>query len=78
MERKTHRTDTRDEEEHRAIAEILSVLPDDHAARLAYAAGADTIRLSHLVGDPELARRLIDAFLAGRGRVMDRTRHFKP
>lgn len=44
------RCDTRDPEEHAAIAAILAELPADHPARIAYAGQEDTIRLTHLVG----------------------------
>jgi hypothetical protein len=43
--------DTRDADEHVAVRAILDVLAEDHPARLAYAAGATTIELSHRVGN---------------------------
>ena len=70
----------RDAEECAAITAALKALPADHPARQAYAEGADTIRLTHLVADdPELVEALKNAFLAGYRRLLGRTgRHFRP
>lgn len=50
-----HRADYRDELEHAEVARILSELPAEHPARVAYSTGAreaaDSISLSHLVAD---------------------------
>lgn len=70
--------DTRDAEEHAAIAEILAELPAGHVARIAYEAGADTIRLAHLVDRRDLAQRLTDAHVAGYNRMLRRHGHFRP
>ena len=70
--------DFRDDEEKAEVARILSVLPAEHPARVAFAQGRDTIALTHLVGDAELtAKALTKAFLAGANRIMNRG-HFKP
>jgi|1185.fasta_scaffold1020023_1 hypothetical protein len=64
--------DIRDDEEKADVARILGVLPADHPARAAHDAGTDTIRLSHLVDDPDIARELTVAFLAGWNRLQRR------
>ena len=70
--------DIRDEQEHRDVAAILAALPEDHPARAAYAEGADTIRLTHLVPS-ELVGALKDSFLAGYRRMLDRQgNYFRP
>ena len=68
--------DTRDDEEKAEVARILAGLPPDHPARAAHERGEDTVTITHLVGEPELVRGLIEACLAGRNRVMHRGRHF--
>lgn len=72
--------DMRDPEEHAALAAALETLPADHPARAAYADGADTISLTHLVADrPELVEALKEAFLAGYRRMLERSAgHFRP
>lgn len=72
--------DTRDADEHAAIAAALEKLPLAHAARLAHAEGADTIHLTHLVAEgPELVEALKGAHLSGYQRILKRTgRHFQP
>jgi hypothetical protein len=72
--------DTRDAEEHRAVATALETLPVDHAARRAYAEGADTIQLSHLVADrPDIVDELKEAYLAGYDRMLERSgSYFRP
>lgn len=72
--------DLRDAAEREAVAALLSALPREHAARSAFAAGLDTIRLTHLVADrPDLVEALKDAFLAGYCRMLDRAgQHFRP
>jgi hypothetical protein len=42
--------DRGDAQEHVAVAAALAGLPADHPARKAYASGADTIALTHVVG----------------------------
>jgi hypothetical protein len=46
-----------------AIQAVLSELPDDHPAHLAYRGGADAIELTHLVGREDLAEKLSHAWL---------------
>jgi hypothetical protein len=70
--------DIRDDEEKAEVARILSVLPTDHPARVAHERGADTIALSHLVGDAALARALGDASCAGWVRILHRSGRFRP
>jgi hypothetical protein len=70
--------DPRDDQELAEIATILETFPRNHRARLAFRMGAETIELSRLVGDPELARRLVQACLDGRDRIFSRNPHFRP
>jgi hypothetical protein len=70
--------DIRDEQEHADVAAILAALPDQHPARVAYADGADTIRLTHLVPG-ELVDSLTEAFFAGYRRMLQRHgSYFRP
>lgn len=71
--------DVRDAEEHAAIAAAFKDLPAAHHARRAYLEGADTIALTHLVGDqPGLAERLTEVYLAGWRRSLARWGPFRP
>jgi hypothetical protein len=71
--------DLRDAEEHAAITAALEQLPADHLAYKAFAEGADTIALTHLVADrPELIEALKDAHLNGFGRLLRSAGHFRP
>lgn len=71
--------DIRDAEEHAAIADALAVLPDEHPARQAYAEGAATIKLTHLVADrPDIVKALTEAYRAGNRRCLERSAHFRP
>jgi len=71
--------DIRDAEEHATIARVLSALPADHSARLAYAQGATTIALTHLVpGHPEISAALSEAYLAAWRRNLARWGSFRP
>jgi hypothetical protein len=73
------RYDSRDAEEHAALAVILAELPADHPARIAYLDHADTIALTHLVADrPQLVEAIKEAFLAGYRRMLRRSGHFRP
>ena len=70
--------DIRDEQEHADVAAILAGLPDDHPARVAYAEGADTIKLTHLV-PRELVPGLTEAFWGGYKRYLQRQGgYFRP
>jgi hypothetical protein len=79
-----HPADYRDEIEHAEVARILSGLPENHPARIAYAAGAreaaDSISLTHLVADHrDLVGALVEANLAAYWRTRDRQGgHFRP
>jgi hypothetical protein len=71
--------DVRDAEERAAITAALEQLPADHPALKAFADGADTIALTHLVaGRPELVEALKEAYLKGFGRLLHSARHFRP
>jgi hypothetical protein len=71
--------DVRDAEEHRAIAEALSVLSAEHPARIAYAHGMGTIALTHLVADRrDIVATLTEAYLCGNRRALQRSGHFRP
>lgn len=74
------RYDCRDTTEHETVAAILAERPPGHAAPLAYAQGADTTRITHLVADsPQLVESLKETFLAGYRRVLARSGgHFRP
>lgn len=72
-----HPADHRDKIEHTEIAAILSELPIDHLARVAYSTGAreasDSLSLSHLVGGRmDLVERLKAAYLAHTDRIWTR------
>lgn len=79
-----HRADCRDEEEHAEVARILSELPDEHPARIAYMTGtreaSDSISLSYLVADrPHVVRALTEANMATWRRMLDRQgAYFRP
>ena len=79
MSERRDSNDGRDDEELLAVAAILDELPEDHAARSAFRAGAGTIELTHLVGRQDLADRLKQAYLDGYGRMLRRSGgHFRP
>ncbi len=70
-----HPADYRDELEHAEVVRILSVLPEQHPARVAYTAGAreaaDSISLTHLVADRrDLVGALVEANLAAYRRTL--------
>jgi hypothetical protein len=71
--------DTRDPQEHADVAGALASLPEDHAARQAYANGMGTIALSHLLHEHRtIVEALTEAYLAGNRRALDRTGSFRP
>jgi hypothetical protein len=73
------RFDTRDAEERAAITAALESLPAEHQARTAFAEGADTIALTHLVADrPDLVEALKQAYLSGYGRLLRSSGHLRP
>jgi hypothetical protein len=79
-----HRADYRDEQEHAEVACILSELPAEHPARLAYATGAreaaDSISLTWLVADRrDVVQALVDANMAAWRRTLARQGgYFRP
>jgi hypothetical protein len=79
-----HPADYRDELEHAEVARILSELPAEHPARVAYATGAreaaDSISISNLIADRrELVAALVDAYLAANRRIFARQgAYFRP
>jgi len=72
--------DLRDAVGREAVAALLNVLPSEHAARVAFADGANTIRLIHLVPNrPKLVEGLRDAFLVGYRRMLNQAgQRFRP
>src|SRR5687767_9367246 len=72
-----HPTDYRDELEHAEIVAVLAWLPPDHIAVYAYytaaRCAADSIGLSHLIEDPYLRDRLVDAYFAAHARIWTRS-----
>lgn len=73
------RIDTRDAEEHAAIAAALAELPPEHPACTAYFLEyEDTRALTHLVGRRDLSERLTRAFLDGYNRRFWSVGHFRP
>lgn len=71
--------DTRDEQEHAAVAAFVASLPDERLAREAYARGAGTIELTHLVADQrELVDELKKAYLAAHARILANAGGFQP
>jgi hypothetical protein len=72
------KSDAHDEQERAEIRVILSELPEDHPAWAAHAAGADAIKLIHIVGRNELVEKLTQAWLDGYGRMLRRQAHFRP
>jgi hypothetical protein len=79
-----HPADYRDELEHAEVARILSEIPEQHPARVAYATGAreapDSISLSWLVADRfDMVQALVNANMAAYGRVLARQGgYFRP
>ena len=64
-----HPADYHDEIEHAEVARVLSALPAEHPARVAYASGAreaaDSIGLTHLVADRrDMVQALTEAKMA--------------
>jgi hypothetical protein len=56
--------EARDDEQKAAIQAILGELPEDHPAREAYRAGADTVQLlTYLVDREDLVEKLDQAWL---------------
>jgi len=53
----------RDDVQRATFKAILSELPEDHPARVAYRAGADPIELMNLVEREDLAEKLNQAWL---------------
>lgn len=71
--------DTRDADEHAAVAAALAELPPEHPACIAYFLNnEDTLRLTHLVGRRDLSDRLTQTWLDGYNRVLRGTSHFRP
>lgn len=70
--------DIRDDEERAEVTRILAALPDDDPARIAADRGTDTITVSHLVGDADLAKALAEASTAGWVRTLHRSERFRP
>ena len=67
-----------DDVEGSEIRAILSELPEDHRARIAYREGADAIALTHLVDRrQDLIDRLTRAWLEGYGRMPQRSSNFR-
>lgn len=69
-----HPVDYRDDIEHAEVAQIVSELPEHHAARAAYLSGArqaaDSLSMTHLVTDRmDLVQRLVAAYLAHADRI---------
>jgi len=79
-----HRADYRDEIEHAEVARILSELPAEHPARVAYTTGAreasDADSLTWLVADSrDLVQALVDANMAAWRRTLARQGgYFRP
>jgi hypothetical protein len=79
-----HCADYRDDIEHAEVARVLSELPAEHPARVAYLSGAceasDSISLSWLVAERrDIVQALVEANMAAWRRTM--TRHggyFRP
>ena len=74
---KRHPSDYRNEQEHLAVARILSELPDKHPARIAYSSGswegANTLSLiRYLVKRMDLVDRLIEIYNAHAGATTHR------
>ena len=71
-----HRADYRDEIEHAEVARILSELPAEHPARVAYSTGAreasDSISLTWLVADRrDMVQALVDANMVAWRRTLE-------
>lgn len=81
---KRHPADYRDELEHAEVARILSELPAEHPARVAYSTGAreaaDSISLSHLVADRhDMVQALTEVNMAAWRRILARQGgYFRP
>ncbi len=55
--------EARDDEQRAAIQAVLDELPQDHPAVQAFRAGADLVRLTHLVEREDLADKLHHVWL---------------
>lgn len=69
-----HPADYRDEIEHAEVTQVLTELPEDHPACLAYASGArgasDSLSMTHLLSDrADLVARLVVAYLGHGARI---------
>jgi len=79
-----HRADYRDELEHAEVSRIVSELPPEHPARVAFSTGAseaaDSISLTHLVaGRRDMVEALVEANMAAWRRTLARhSGHFRP
>lgn len=63
-----------DERQRAEVGEILSRLPTDHPARVAFGLGQGPIAISHLLSDKALVHRVTVAFLDGLNRSLRRVR----
>jgi hypothetical protein len=61
-----------DRQEREAVIRTLSVLPQDHPARVAFDQGADPIALSTLVERDELVEDLEEVWLCAYSRLVQR------
>ena len=61
-----------DREERAAVSKTLSVLPQDHPARVAFEQGADPVVLSSLVERDEVFANLEDIWLCAYVRLVRR------
>ena len=69
-----HPADYRDDLEHADVAAVLSELPEDHPARVAYLSrareAADSLGMTHLLADRmDLVQRLVAAYSAHAERI---------
>jgi hypothetical protein len=70
-----HGTDLVEEQERAEVAQLLSVLPPNHPARLAFDAGEPTWSIVRLLrGEHELVVRLSEIARARSGRMMETIR----
>ena len=67
-----------DAQERTEVSSLLEGLPPDHPARQALSAGADGVKLTHVVGDhPELIESLTNAWLRAYTRMLRTSGSFR-
>ncbi|HZQ73477.1 MAG TPA: hypothetical protein VFB08_11220 [Burkholderiales bacterium] len=78
MQEEEQKPESVDPREKREVADILSELTIDHAARSAFARGANTLIVAEMVEDPDISQRLRRAFLDAFARTFEQNKNSGP